>query len=407
MKELSVLISGAGIAGPALAYWLRRAGMTATVVEVSPHLRPGGHAVDFRGPVHRAVLERMDLWDAIHEHQTHQGEHVMLDSHGKPCARMPPLMLSGDVEILRGDLSVLLYERTRDDTEYLFGDAVSSVTDTGSTVNVRFERGRTRNFDLVIGADGLHSRIRALTLGDDLRLLRQYGYTIAGFTMPNILGLARTGVTYSILDRGVSVSSLGNGERARALFCFRGTAIDHRTLDLPGKRRLVEEAFAGVAWEIPRLLAELRASDDLYFDTIASVHVPSYSIGRVALLGDAAWGGTLGGQGTPLAIIGAYVLAGELRIAGGDHAQAFAHYEARMRPYASRCQKGSRHVGGFHAPPSLLALKVRNAYLRLFGAPWFSSIFERIVTASARDFALPEYAWLAPAGAEGALARLG
>jgi 2-polyprenyl-6-methoxyphenol hydroxylase-like FAD-dependent oxidoreductase len=197
MKKLSVLISGAGIAGPAAAFWLQRAGFDTTVVECWPSLRQGGQAVDFRGPVHREILQRMGIWDAIHEQQTHLGDHVMLDPQGSPCATMPSLMFSGEVEILRGDLSQILYDRTHERTEYIFGDTLVGLEERESGVRARFERSKPRTFDLVIGADGLHSRVRTLTFGDEQQFLRHHGYRVAGFTLPNILGLKRTAQTYS------------------------------------------------------------------------------------------------------------------------------------------------------------------------------------------------------------------
>jgi 2-polyprenyl-6-methoxyphenol hydroxylase-like FAD-dependent oxidoreductase len=263
-------------------------------------------------------------------------------------------------------------------------------------VMVDFEHGRSRSFDLVVGADGLHSRVRALAFADESVRLKHHGHLVAGFTLPNFLGLRRTGLTYSVPGLGVSVSSAREPGQARALFCFRGPPPGDK-LSLRAKQQLVESACAGAGWEVPRLLEEMRKAPDLFFDTIASVYLESFSQGRIALVGDAAYGGTLGGQGTPLALIGAYVLAGELMAARGDHREAFERYEAAMRPYASKGQKGAKHVGGFLAPPSRLGLQTRNFYLRLFATRAFSGLFKRIVNSAAQDFTLPDYAW--PSGA--------
>jgi 2-polyprenyl-6-methoxyphenol hydroxylase-like FAD-dependent oxidoreductase len=392
MKTRTVLISGAGIAGPALAYCLSRAGIAATVVEAAPALRRGGQAVDFRGPVHRAVLEKMNVWDAIHERQTHLGEHQMLNAEGAVVAHMPALMFSGDVEILRGDLSQLLYERTVDHADYVFGDSIVGLEQTGDGVRVTFQHGSARTFDLVIGADGLHSRVRALTFGEEAAFLRHHGYAIAGFTMPNVLGLRRTAMTYSVPRLSVSVSSARSENEARTLFCFKASP-ETAHVGAETKRQAVEAAFAEVGWHVPKLLAELGRATDVYFDHISSVHLNEYTKGRVALVGDAAYGGTLGGNGTPLAIVGAYVLAGELVAADGDHQTAFARYDAVMRPYAQRGQAGTKHVGGFHAPPHWLSLQVRNLYLRVFATRWFKRVFERIVRNRSEGFELPEYEW--------------
>jgi 2-polyprenyl-6-methoxyphenol hydroxylase-like FAD-dependent oxidoreductase len=305
---------------------------------------------------------------------------------------MPAFMLSGDVEIQRGDLSQILYERTVGETEYLFGNEITALRQTSEHVRVEFLHGHSRSFDLVVGADGLHSRVRSLAFDGESVLLTHHGYLVAGFTLPNFLGLRRTGLTYSVPGLGVSVSSAREPGQARALFCFRGKPPGDK-LDLRAKQQLVESACAGAGWEVPRLLEEMRKAPDLFFDAIASVHPKSFSQGRIALVGDAAYGGTLGGQGTPLAMIGAYVLAGELLAARCEHRVAFERYEARMRPYASKAQKGAKHVGGFLAPPSRLGLKTRNFYLRLFATRAFSGLFKRIVNSAAKDFTLPDYTW--------------
>ena len=331
----------------------------------------------------------MDLWEQVTEWQTHLGEHAMLGGDGRVKAVMPAFMLSGDVEIQRGDLSELLYKRTVADTEYLFGNEISALRQTPECVRVDFSHGRSRSFDPVVGADGLHSRVRSLAFDGESVLLKHHGYLVAGFTLPNFLGLRRTGLTYSVPGLGVSVSSARDPGQARALFCFRGNPPSDR-LGQKAKHQLVERACGRAGWEVPRLLEEMRKATDLFFDAIASVHPKSFSQGRIALVGDAAYGGTLGGQGTPLAMIGAYVLAGELVAAHCQHRAAFQRYEATMRPYTSKGQKGAKHVGGFLAPPSRLGLEMRNFYLRLFATRAFSGLFQRIVNSAAKDFTLPD-----------------
>lgn len=388
----SVLISGAGIAGPALAYWLAQRGDRVVVVEKSKSLRCGGQAVDFRGPVHRAVLDKMEIWDAICERQTHLGVQALIDREGRPRAKLPALMMSGDVEILRGDLSTLLFERTRANVDYRFGDSIASLVDEGARVRVRFEHALEETFDIVIGADGLHSRVRQLAFGEPSRFLRHHGYRVAGFTMPNVLGLCRTGLVYSEPRRGVAVSSTRDTAEARALFVFRGGPLGEDERHPSAQRAAVRAAFAGAGWETSRILAEMERARDVYFDAIASVHVPGYARGRVALVGDAASGGTLGGQGTPCAILGAYVLAGELARSPFDHAAAFARYEETIRPYASRCQKGASHVGPFFAPRSRFELHCRNILYRTLASAPLERVFEWLVTGAASELALPDYA---------------
>ncbi len=386
MKK-SVLISGAGIAGPALAYWLVRCGWSCTIVERAPTLRTGGQAVDFRGPIHRAVLERMDMWNPIHEHRTSAGDMVIVREDDSAIATLPAVMMAGDVEILRGDLSRLLVDRTRD-VEYRFGDHVVALDEHTHGVDVKLASGESRTFDLVVGADGLHSSVRALAFGDESKFLAHHGYRVASFALPDSFGKVCGGMLYSTPGRAVVVS--GFGSATRALLVYTGGAFGRERRDVVEQKRSLRATFDGMAWRAPRVLDALIDADDLYLDAIASVHVESYACGRVVLLGDAAYGGTLGGQGSSLAIVGAYVLAGELA-AATDYKSAFARYESKMRPYATRCQKGAKRAGQFFAPRTAFGLAFRNfMYWALTTKP-MQGFFEKLVKDAATDFALPNY----------------
>ena len=216
---------------------------------------------------------------------------------------------------------------------------------------MRFASGETQRFDLVIGADGLHSNVRALAFGDPPGAVCEFGYHIAIFTIPNLLGLDRTGVFYNEPGLSAGLYAARDNTEAKASFTFA-------TGDLPPARRsraeqeaILRARFGGMKWETQRLLDALPAAPDLYFDSVSQVRLPNWSAGRVALLGDAGYcPSPWSGAGTGLAIVGAYVLAGELRRADGDHAAAFAAYEATMRPYATRAQTMADGAGDWIAP---------------------------------------------------------
>ncbi|WP_328506058.1 FAD-dependent monooxygenase [Streptomyces sp. NBC_00391] len=392
LSHLTVLISGASVAGPALALDLLRYGARVTVVEKAPDLRAGGFAVDFRGHVHRKVLTEMGIWDEIHVRQTRMGRQIVVAADGSPKVDLPSEMMSGDVEIFRGELARIMYERTRDHVEYVFGDSIATLTDTPQGVDVTFEKSPARRFDLVIGADGLHSHTRSLVFGDESRHLRFLDHYVAGFGVPNDLGLDRTGRLYSEPGRAIALGNYdGDPDRAVALLVFRSARLSYDRQDIAGQKRILTERFAGMGWEGPRVLKALEAADDLYFDAIAQIHVDRLTKGRVALLGDAAYGATMGGMGTGVAVVGAYVLAGELALAGGDHRTAFAAYESRIRDFAEGCQKTSGNAGPFFAPPTERRIRGRDRMYRLLASRPLAAFFKRLTEKSATNIKLPEY----------------
>jgi 2-polyprenyl-6-methoxyphenol hydroxylase-like FAD-dependent oxidoreductase len=348
----SVLISGAGVAGPALAFWLSRFGFRATVVERSDDLRAGhgGHAVDLFGPAIE-IVERMGLLDAVVDART-RIERLSLIRSGRRCVEVNAEALSAGVsdrhvEILRGELVEILHSATRDDVEYVFGDEVASLEDTGDVVNVGFVHGGQRIFDLVIGADGLHSGIRRLVFGDEATFRTYLGGYLGVFTLGNYLGLSGRMLAYNAVDRAVGVYPV-RPDRLRAVFLLRSQhelAYDSREPET--QRQILREAFSGMGWEVPRLLTELNSADDLYVDSISQIRMETWSRGRVTLVGDAGYcpGPAVGG-GTSVAMVAAYVLASELAASRGDHAVAFPAYERALADVV----RNSRRVG-----PSVLA----------------------------------------------------
>ncbi|MFD8304896.1 FAD-dependent monooxygenase [Streptomyces sp. NPDC059690] len=392
LSDLRVLISGASVAGPALALNLARLGARVTVVEKAPELRGGGFAVDFRGHVHRRVLTSMGIWDEIHARQTHMGRQTVVDADGKPRVDLPAAMMSGDVEIFRGDLARIMYERTKDDVEYVFDDSVATLTEDPDGVDVTFAKGTPRRFDLVVGADGLHSRTRRLVFGDESRHLRFLDHYVAGFDAPNHLGLDRAGRVYSEPGRAIVMANYdGDPERCHALLVFRSGELSYDRRDLTAVKRILMERFAGMGWETPAALKALEQADDVYFDAIAQIHVDRLTKGRVALLGDAGYGATMGGMGTGVAIVGAYVLAGELALAGGDFRTAFAEYESRVRDFARGCQKISGNAGPFFAPPTERRIRSRDRMYRILASRPLARFFKRLTEKAATGITLRDY----------------
>ncbi len=401
MENRNILVSGAGIAGPSLAYWLSRYGFNTTVVERAPALHQGGYAVDFRGAAHLTVLERMGILDEIRRQQTNMGEVTVVDSAGKPLVSLPSAFMSGEVEIQRGDLSRILYNVTKETTEYIFGDSIVSLTETANGVHVNFQRGQPRSFDLVVGADGLHSNVRTLAFDDESAFIRFLGYYIADFTAPNDLNLGHTGLIYNVPAKSAIVSSARNTAEASVGFVFASEPLRYDRHDIEQQKTILAGIFAGVGWEVPRLLDAMWDTPELYFDAISQVHIDRLCNGRVVLLGDAGYGATVGGLGTGLAIVCSYVLAGELAAAGGDYRLAFARYEEQIRDYAQGCQKLAAGAGPFLAPRTRAAIWRRNQMYRMLALPPLAGLFNTMTTKAASAITLEDY----PAATGGSIPR--
>jgi 2-polyprenyl-6-methoxyphenol hydroxylase-like FAD-dependent oxidoreductase len=283
-----------------------------------------------------------------------------------------------DAELMRGDLSALLYEPTKDDVEYLFGDSITGMTEGADGVGVTFENAPPRTFDLVIGADGLHSAVRSLAFGDESRFVRSLDHGVAIFTVPNHLELDREELVY--VEPGRTLNLYSAGGDAKALFLFDAPAeIDRR--DIAAQQAFLRERFGGTGWQAPRLLDEMASASDFYFDAVSQVVMPEWTRGRVALVGDAGYCPSLAsGQGTSLALVGAYVLAGELAAAQGDHAAAFAAYEREMREFVEKNQKlgrdGIKRMVATGRFSTWLSVQMMRLLPRL---PWRNAVIEKIV----------------------------
>ena len=388
MKGKHVLISGAGVAGPALAYWLTAYGARVTVVEVAPALRTSGFNVDFRGDTHIGLLARMGVLDELRAVQTYGGAMKCVDEHGHQIFRLPEEFAGGDIEVHRADLSRVLYERTVDRAEYLFGDSITALTETPDGVHVEFAHAEPRTVDLVVGADGVHSVVRRLAFGEEARFVRHFDYYLAGWDLPNDLGVDTTPTHFCVPGRTASVSAKHHDpDTAVALMVFAEPHRDGIWRDTDHQKQLITEAFTGLPWHVPSLLATLPDTPELYFDSVSRVNVPQWTTGRIALLGDAAWGLTLGGMGVGTGVVGAYVLAGELAAATGDHRTAFPAYERLLRGYAAKWQRGG-NAGKFLAPRTRTGLWLRNT---LFASPTVQRLLVAGTKKLATDIALPDY----------------
>jgi 2-polyprenyl-6-methoxyphenol hydroxylase-like FAD-dependent oxidoreductase len=396
VRNQDVLISGAGVAGQALAYWLRRFGFTPVVVERAPAPRDGGQAVDVRGAAIE-VARRTGILDAARAARTGTRGMSYVSSTGKRLASVDGVfgvIDPEDVEIIRGDLVSILYEAAGSDVEYIFDDSVSSLTEGADGVTVTFERSAPRTFHLVVGADGLHSRVRGLAFGPEARFLRHLGLYLSVFTIPNDLELDHWQLIYVTPGKSVTVTSARGNREARAIFFFASGPLDYDYRDRGQQQELLAAAFAGAGWEVPRLLTAMREAPDFYFDSVSQVRLDSWSAGRVALVGDAGYcPSPLSGQGSSLALVGAYVLASELRAADGDHRDAFAGYQRRLRDFVERNQQIATGNAKRFTPTSRRQIWLQNQGIRAMpympGKNWILSQATKGVKEAANAVTLP------------------
>ncbi|MEU7749736.1 FAD-dependent monooxygenase [Nonomuraea sp. NPDC049158] len=387
---MRILISGASVSGPVLAYWLTRHGFSVTVVERAPTLRKtGGHAVDLFRPAMN-ISEKMGVLARIEGRATGANRMTAYGEGARRPVRVDLSKIFGaaegrHVEIMRDDLSEIYYDATREDVEYIFGDSITAISPDGE---VRFENAAPRRFDLVVGADGLHSNVRRLVFGDESRFSAFIGAYLGVLTLPNAADLDGELLMHVGVGRTAGMYGARHLGEARAMFLFRSEReLDYSHRDVPRQKELLRGAFRGLHTDVDRWLAELDRTPAFYFDSITQLHMDTWSRGRVTLVGDAGYcpGPAVGGS-TSLAVVGAYVLAGELARAGGDHERAFPAYERVMAEHV----RGSRAVALSAAktlvPTSRLGVRGLVQGLRLISAlpAGPSRALVRLTTKSAR-----------------------
>jgi 2-polyprenyl-6-methoxyphenol hydroxylase-like FAD-dependent oxidoreductase len=361
LNDRTVLISGAGIAGSTLAYWLARHGFRPTVVEHARRMRSSGSPVDVRGPAVE-VAERMGVLPRLRAAGTGVTGMRFVNAAGRRVGGVGMRVVqgaAGEVEVPRGDLASILYEASRDHAEFVFDDSIATLEQDEQGVDVTFGHARPRRFDLVVGADGLHSAVRRLAFGPETGFVRHLGLYVATTPFDGRIEHPHEVVLHNTPGRLAAIHPSPSGPLA--FFAFRSPEVadfDHR--DTARHKRLLEAAFAAGSWRVPELLERVRAADDLFFDSVSQVRLDRWSDGRTALLGDAASSVSLFGDGSTLAIAGAFTLAGELAASPRDHGPAFARYEAAHRKLVEPRQRNIGLAAALMIPATRSGILARN-----------------------------------------------
>lgn len=405
MTQPTVLISGAGVAGPALAHWLADDGYRVVVVELAPGIRPGGQTVDLRG-AGRDVVQRMGLLDEMVDRSLPQRGIAWVRADGSRRAEMPVEAFDGNgvvskLEILRGDLVDVLYQHTKDRVDYRFDTRITGLVQDDDGVDATLSDGTRVRADLVVGADGPHSAVRRLAFGPEEQFVKPLGGYNAWFTAPDTAGLDGWYLMYQA-PGGLNASMRPSHDPAiaKAGLAFRSEPLSYDRRDLDQQRKLLADRFAAAGWHVGELIRAAAEADDFYFDAFLQVHMDSWSRGRVTLCGDAGYcASPLSGMGTSLALVGAYLLGGELGSAEGGLTtdrvtDALERYANVMRPYVDKCQALPAGLDGY-APMSKSDIAITSIVMRWMQRWPFRSYAAKKYFTTADSIELPDYARVA------------
>jgi 2-polyprenyl-6-methoxyphenol hydroxylase-like FAD-dependent oxidoreductase len=386
MNNKNIFISGAGISGLTLAYWLQHWGFSPTVIEKRPNLDQRGYMIDFYSSGFD-VAEKMNLLDAL---QTKSSQYpitklTFVDRHGKPRATLDVeqfrnLLHHRYFPLMRGDLETAIYESVKDRVPVRFGMSIDRLENLPDGVAVELSDGSRETYDLVIGADGIHSNVRGLVWGDESQFIRFLGFYVACSVIKDFLSTSTTFLGHLEPKVQATVYSIG-AKRLATFFAFRSEKLNIHGRE--AQMQALEKVLGGLDWLIPQLLEGTKHADDFFFDAAAQIEMEQWHNGRVALVGDACQCLTLlAGQGASMGMAGAYLLASELNKADGDYKTAFPTYHQTLKPEIDRRQKDARGLAGSFVPRNHFEIAISHFLLNAAFWPGFRSLFARQIGAT-------------------------
>jgi len=380
MNNKNILISGAGIAGTTLAWWLKKFGFNPTLIEIAPALREGGYAIDFMGAGYD-VAEKMGIIPALKEVDINFSKLVFVDSNNKEKGSMNYQKIKDFLNdraftLLRSDLAKMIYQSLDKDVEIIFGDTITNIAQNENEVSVTFQSGTTKNFDLLVGAAGLHSKVRSLVFGNETQFEKYFGYYTSSYTIDDFSLGNHTFSMYNVPYKQVAVYS-NSGNKTTTFFIFTSPEkLSYPYHDIGKQKQILKTEFENSGWMCPQLLSGIDSTTDFYFDSISQIKMDSWYKGRITLVGDAGYcPSLLSGKGSTLAMVGAYILAGELKQANGDYKAAFKQYEVIFKPFMDKKQKAAQFFAKSFVPKSNFGIWLRNVTFKLMSSSLFSKLF--------------------------------
>jgi 2-polyprenyl-6-methoxyphenol hydroxylase-like FAD-dependent oxidoreductase len=381
MDNRNILISGAGIAGVTLAYWLKKFGFNPTIVEHAPKLREGGYAIDFWGAGFD-VAERMGILPDLNKADLKISEVTVVDERGKrKCGinyvKLKKLMKGRAFTLFRSDLSKIIYNNLEKNIEIIFSDSITNIEQSTTNITVTFRSGKIRDFHLAIGADGLHSIVRELVFGDESQFENFFGYYTSSYTIAENMIDRNAFLMYNTPGKQAAIYSTGESKKTTAFFIFSSPQkISYSHHDIEAQKQILRNEFLGIGWRCPDLLSKMDTAPDFYFDVVSQIRMSNWSKDRVALVGDACdCPSLLSGQGSTLAMVGAYVLAGELKEANGNYKTAFERYEYIFKPFITDKQNTAQGFAKSFVPQSKFGIWTRNIGIKLMSLDLISKMF--------------------------------